>query len=84
MAPEFFDQTALLLADELPIAVEVTVYAARTNRRWLLPVAMLFANPVFTANAFVILAAIPRLRGYGERAAQPTLARPEAEVAISQ
>jgi hypothetical protein len=84
MAPAFYPPTPLLLAVELPIALALTIYGARTNRRWLLPVAMLFANPVFTANAFVILAAIPRLRRDGERAAQPTLARLEAEVAISQ
>ncbi len=53
--------TALLLAVELPVAIGITVFAARTDRPWLLPVAMIFANPVFTANAFVILAAIPRL-----------------------
>lgn len=62
MAAAFNPPTAALLAVELPIAIAVTVWAARTNRRWLLPVAMLFANPVLTSNALVILAAIPRIR----------------------
>jgi hypothetical protein len=80
MAPAFYPPTPLLLAVELPIALAVTIYAARTNRRWLLPVAMLFANPVFTANAFVILAAIPRLRGSTEPE-RATLTSPRPELA---
>jgi hypothetical protein len=62
MAPPINPPTRILLAIELPIAVGLTVFAARTNRRWLLPIAMLFANPVLTANAAVVLAAVPRLR----------------------
>ena len=60
--PLLYPSTPVVLALELPIAFAITIYAARTDRRWLLPVAMLFASPVFTANAFVMLAAIPRLR----------------------
>jgi len=50
-----------LLAFELPIAVAITVYAARSNRRWLLAVAMVLANPVLTSDGLVVLAALPRL-----------------------
>lgn len=62
LRPAIYLPTPLLLAIELPIALALTVFAARRNRPWLLPVAMLFAMPVFTANAFVMLAAIPRMR----------------------
>ena len=62
LAPLLYLHGPLVLAGELPIALGLTVYAARTDRRWLLPIAMLFASPVFTANAFVMLAAVPRLR----------------------
>jgi len=51
----------LMLAVELPIAIGITFYGARTNRPWLLAIAMIFANPVVTSNALVVLAAIPRL-----------------------
>jgi hypothetical protein len=60
--PLFAPTTWELLPVELPIALALTVYAARTDRRWLLPVAMLFASPVLTSNAAVMLAAVPRLR----------------------
>ena len=67
LQPVFFPRTSLLLITELPIAFGITVYAARTDKSWLIPVAMIFANPLFTANAFVMLAAIPRLRRSAER-----------------
>ncbi len=77
--PLLYPSTPLMLAVELPIALGLTVYAARTDRKWLLPVAMLFANPVFTANAFVLLAAIPRLReqsGYAVASTASPATRP--------
>ena len=46
----------------LPVAVVLTVYAARSDRRWLVPVAMVLAVPVTGPAALVMLAAIPRLR----------------------
>jgi hypothetical protein len=51
------------------LAVVLTIFAARTDRRWLLPCAMLLAAPV-VHNAAVptVLAAIPRLRA-SQRAA---------------
>ena len=55
-----------VLAVDLPVAVAITAYAARRNRPWLLPVAMMLAMPFFSANALLVLAAIPRIR---ERAA---------------
>lgn len=51
---------AMLLVG-LPLGVGLTVYAARTNRPRLLPVAMLLASPVFGLNVFALLTAIPRL-----------------------
>jgi hypothetical protein len=62
LRPLFYPPIEVLLPIELPIAIAITVFAARRNRPWLLPVAMLFAMPVFTVNAFVMLAAIPRIR----------------------
>jgi hypothetical protein len=52
----------VLLPLELPIAATVTVFAARKEKPWLLAVAMAFANPVLTAQGFLVLSAIPRLR----------------------
>jgi hypothetical protein len=62
LTPMLHPPTAVYLAVMLPIAIAITVFAARRNRPWLLPVALLFAMPFFTANAFVLLAAIPRVR----------------------
>ena len=53
---------AIPLVVRLPIALAVAVFAARTDRRWLLPVAMLLACPVVGWGSFALLAAIPRLR----------------------
>ena len=39
--------------------------AARTDRPWLVPVAMVLASPVVGWGTFALLAAIPRLRGLG-------------------
>lgn len=61
LRPRVMLPTALLLVLELPVAVALIWFAARTDRPWLLPLALIFANPVFTANSFVILAAVPRI-----------------------
>jgi Glycosyltransferase family 87 len=49
------------LAYRAPVVVALTVWAARTDRSWLLPVAMLLASPV-AGPYFALLLAIPRLR----------------------
>jgi hypothetical protein len=46
----------------LPFALLAVVVGARTDRRWLMPVAMLLACPVVGWGSFALLAAIPRLR----------------------
>jgi hypothetical protein len=46
----------------LPVAVAVVAFAARTNRRWLLPIGMVLADPMSAWFAFLLLTAIPRLR----------------------
>jgi len=46
----------------LPLALAVVAFAAKTNRRWLLPVGMVLADPMFAWFAFLLLTAIPRLR----------------------
>lgn len=60
--PIFYPRTPILLAAEIPIAIGILVYAAKSEKRWLVPVAMVFASPMFTSNALLVLAAIPRLR----------------------
>lgn len=51
----------ILLPLELPVAITLTIVAARTHRPGLLGVAMTFANPVLTAQGLLALAAVPRL-----------------------
>lgn len=60
--PLFHPPTAVFLAVTMPTAIAITVFAARRDRPWLLPVAMVIATPFFTANAFAVLTAIPRIR----------------------
>lgn len=43
------------------IGVLLVVVAARTDRRWLVPVAMCVVNPVYGITTATILAAVPRL-----------------------
>lgn len=50
------------LVFRLPAAVAVVAYAARTDRRWLVPFGMLLADPMFAWFALLLLASIPRLR----------------------
>ncbi len=53
----------LPLLPRLAAAVALTIFAARTDRRTLLPVAAAFATPVFWAPmSLTVLAARPRLR----------------------
>ena len=56
--------TALLppLLVRLPVALGLVVWGARSDRRWVLPVAMVLATPVTGIAALTILTAIPRLR----------------------
>jgi hypothetical protein len=51
----------------IPIALVIVVYAAWTDRRWLLPVAMVMATPVIGTASFTMLAAIPRLATHEAR-----------------
>ena len=53
------------LVVRLPLAAVLLVFAARTDRRWLVPVCMVLASPVIGWGTFALLAAIPRLRGRG-------------------
>lgn len=46
----------------VPLALALTAWAARTDRAWLLPVAMVVAQPDPTWTTAGLLAAIPRLR----------------------
>jgi hypothetical protein len=48
-------------APRLVLVVMLTVYAARSDRRWLLPVCGALATPVFGAESFAVLAALPRI-----------------------
>ncbi len=53
------------LVVRFPLALAVVVGAARTDRAWLLPVAMVLASPVVGWGTFALLAAVPRLRRRG-------------------
>jgi hypothetical protein len=54
--------TAIPLLVRLPIAAVLVVWAARTDRRWLVPVAAVVAMPVLWPNAYsVAVGAIPLL-----------------------
>ncbi len=53
------------LLPRMLIAVAITAYAARTNRKLLLPVAMCLASPVFGLGNLTLLAAIPRMQRQG-------------------
>lgn len=45
----------------IPVALVLVVWAARTDRVWLLPVAMVVATPFIWNGSLTLLAAIPRL-----------------------
>jgi hypothetical protein len=63
MSSSATDVDGRLLYVRFAIAGMVTFYAARANRPWLLPIALLITTPVFAGGpSFAILAAIPRLR----------------------
>lgn len=53
----------------IPVALLLVVWAARTDRVWLLPVAMVLATPFVWNGSFALLAAIPRLSAARPRAA---------------
>lgn len=57
-----FGHSSQLLGLRILVAGIVVVWAARSNRRWALPVAALLALPVIWIHSFAMLAAIPRLR----------------------
>lgn len=59
----------------LPLAFAAAVYAARTDRAWLVPVAVLLALPHIDLQGFAVLAAVPRLRNEHRQSAQPSYAR---------
>jgi hypothetical protein len=65
------------LVVRFPLALVLAVWAARTDRPWLLPVAMVLASPVVGWGTLAMLAAIPRLRGHGR---PPNLTSPPAAV----
>ena len=45
----------------LPVLVALTIWGARTNRPWVIPVAMVLASPVVGPGQFVLLLALPRI-----------------------
>jgi hypothetical protein len=80
LASSAHGSTSTLLARAV-IALVVVMLAARTQRPWLLPCALLVATPVFAgAPSLTILAAIPRLvRSGGSRKRTPS---PSAAVPV--
>ena len=76
---------AIPLLARLPVAAVLVVWAARTDRRWLVPVAAVLAMPVIWPNAYsVAVAVIPLLaldRALATAAAPPVVAPPAASPA---
>ncbi len=54
----------------VPLALLLVVWAARTDRVWVLPVAMVVATPFIWNGSLTLLAAIPRLRASRPRDAR--------------
>jgi hypothetical protein len=76
LAPPVEIPTQILLPIELPIAIAITGHAARRDAPWLLPIAMLFAQPLLYGQSVLILSAIPRLkatRSFGITGPRPPL-----------
>jgi hypothetical protein len=46
----------------VPVGLALLVWGARTNRTWVIPVAMLLCTPVLWLGSLTLLAAVPRLR----------------------
>jgi hypothetical protein len=46
----------------LPVAAVVITWAARTDRRWLLPIGVLLAMPVIWWGSFAMLAGVVALK----------------------
>ena len=66
----------------LVAAAALVVWGARTNRRWVVPVATAVAMPVFWVTTPAVLVAIPRLRG-GRQAAGGRAAAPPSSIPAS-
>ena len=49
---------AIPLLARLPVAALLVVWAARTDRRWLVPVASVLAMPVMWPNSYAVLVAV--------------------------
>jgi hypothetical protein len=73
---EAHHDTLLPLVLRAPVALLVLGWGALTDRRWVMPVAMLLAYPVLTVESVALLAAIPRLR-----AAAPSPSSPRVRMA---
>jgi hypothetical protein len=56
-------------------AFALTAFAARTDRKWLLPAALWLAAPVFSINGIAIFAALPVLTGRTQRPRLPAAPR---------
>lgn len=61
-----------------PLAVLLVAWGARTNRTWVLPVAMAIASPVGGLGQLVVLLAIPRLRDVGPPSRKDQLSASQA------
>jgi Glycosyltransferase family 87 len=70
------------LAVRLPVAAVIVVFAARTDRRWLVPIAAVVAMPVVWPNAYsVAVGAIPLLAWKRARSTTLTTTDPTPESA---
>ena len=68
---------AIPLLARLPVAALIVVWAARTDRRWLVPVAAVIAMPVMWPNSYSVLVAVIPLLAW-DRARAAAAVPPEA------
>ncbi|SED36049.1 Protein of unknown function [Nocardioides exalbidus] len=62
----------------IPVALALVVWAARTDRVWVLPVAMVVATPFIWNGSLTLLAAVPRLTAARRRSAEGATDSPTA------
>jgi hypothetical protein len=68
---------AIPLLARLPVAAIIVIWAARTDRRWLVPVAAVIAMPVMWPNSYSVLVAVIPLLAW-DRARAAAAVPPEA------
>ena len=70
--PEGFSKLVQVpLTVRLPLGIGIAAVGGLTGRKWLMPIAMLFATPDLLVTSYAILAGLPRLWGHAEASVLP-------------